>query len=756
MDAILVRIYDSSPQETVDYNLDTILRSIALRQGLAVYGIAYVALCLAASASDNITLEASGMAAFRIRDFASAERIFLRLIAANPSAHSWKLLGTTYVAEEKYNLAAPAFERACSLDSREIMACYYLGRTQLTLVRLEDALHSFQLALESRSAPRGRVLLGMALVYEAMLQPVEAETFFRDAIRAGEHNALRDYGLFLFKSGRTSESLGVLEKAGAAADLARVREALRKKALADSAVPVRPVRFSETPLPMVVKNGATDQHHLIETMIAGVAIFDFDNDGWPDIFVANGAPIPKLTKDDASWSNRLFRNNRDGTFTDVTAKSGLGGSGFSMGAAAGDFDNDGNIDLFVTGVRSNALYRNRGDGTFEEVTKAAGLESNGKWSVAAGWFDFDNDGLLDLFVVRYVDWDPAREPFCGAAADPLFHRPGYRQYCNPSLYRPLANALYRNFGGGRFRDVSAETEIAYYAGKGMGVTFGDFDGDGRLDIFVANDTKPNFLLHNEGGRFRDIALEAGVAYGDDGKALSSMGADFRDFDNDGREDLFVTALSDESFPLFRNSDNHFTDASDSIGLAARPFTGWSTGMFDFNNDGWKDLFVAAGHVMDNAQMSSSRKSREPDLVFLNHGGRKFDLQMLAGEALHRGAAFGDFDRDGRVDVVVTRLNESPLVLWNRTEGGNWIDFRLIGHRSNRDGIGAMIHIATSADQQWNRVTTSTGYGASSDRVAHFGLGDATIVSNVEILWPSGILQRLSAVSANQLLTIHEP
>ena len=290
----------------------------------------------------------------------------------------------------------------------------------------------------------------------------------------------------------------------------------------------------------------------------------------------------------------------------------------------------------------------------------------------------------------------------------------------------------------------------------MGVAFGDFDGDGRLDIFVANDTMPNFLFQNEGGRFRDIALEAGVAYCEDGKAVSSMGVDFRDFDNDGREDLFIAALSDESFPLFRGGADHFTDATDAIGLSATPFTGWSTGMFDFNNDGWKDLFVAAGHVMDNAEMSSSRKSRQPDLIFLNRGGRKFDLQSLPGEALHRGAAFGDFDHDGRVDAVVTRLNEPPLVLRNVTEGGNWVEFALLGRKSNREGIGATIHIATSAGQQWNRVTTSTGYGGSSDRIVHFGLGAATLVSNVEIRWPSGVIQNLSAVAANQILTVQEP
>jgi enediyne biosynthesis protein E4 len=715
------------------------------------------ALCLAASGDRKKDLESDGMAAFRRRNFLLSQEIFLRFVAASPSAHSWKLLGMAYVAEEKYSLAVPALERACALDNREEMACYYLGRAEFTLVRLHEALNSYRLALKSRSAPAGRVLLGMALVYEAMPNQAEAERYFRQAIAAGEPDALHDYGLFLFKAGRLRESLAVLEKAGAGADLDRVRKALRESPLTPGTPPPLPVRFTPMPLPMIVKNGAAGDHHLIETMIAGVAVFDFDGDGWPDIFIANGAPLAGLEKADSSYANRLFRNNHDGTFTDATARAGLAGSGYSMGVAAGDFDNDGNVDLFVTGVRSNTLYRNRGDGTFEDVTQRAGLGETGKWSVAAGWFDFDNDGLLDLFVVRYVAWDPGKEAFCGAAADPLFHRPGYRQYCNPSLYRPLSNALYRNLGGGRFRDVSTESGIASHPGKGMGVAFGDFDGDGRPDIFVANDTEPNFLFHNEGGKFREMALDAGVAYNADGKPLSSMGVDFRDFDNDGRDDLFVTALSEEGFPLFRNRRGRFVDAADTtgIGVTAMPFAGWSTGMFDFNNDGWKDLFVAGGHVMDNAELSSNRKTRQPNLVFLNRGGAKFDLQLLPDEALHRGAAFGDFDRDGRVDVVVTRLNEAPLVLRNTTNGGNWIDFRLVGHRSNRDAIGAAIHITTSAGEQWNRVTTSVGYGGSSDRVVHFGLGAESVVKAVEVRWPSSAVQKLSGVAANRLVTIDE-
>jgi len=294
----------------------------------------------------------------------------------------------------------------------------------------------------------------------------------------------------------------------------------------------------------------------------------------------------------------------------------------------------------------------------------------------------------------------------------------------------------------------------------MGVAFGDFDNDGRLDIFVANDTVPNFLFHNEGhGKFREMAVPAGVANDADGKALSSMGVDFRDYDNDGLDDLFITALSNETFPLFRNLGNEqWADMTypSGIGGPSAPWTGWSAGMFDFNNDGWKDIFVAGGHVMDNAERSSGRKSRQPNIVFTNQGSGHFRASLLDGEALHRGAAFGDFDRDGRVDVVVTRLNQQPLVLHNTSPAGNWISFRLIGHKSNRDGIGARLHLTAPSGQQWNMVTTSVGYGCSSDRMVHFGLGQDTRGISLEIHWPSGVSQRLQDLPANRLRIVDEP
>lgn len=695
-----------------------------------------------------------GMAAFRQRNFQAAEREFREAVRAEPtSARVWKLLGMTYIAQEKYEAAEDPCRKACDLDSHEENACYYLGRVNFTLGRFPAALHAYELALANR-VNTGRALLGLALTYEAMSKPGDAERYYKLAIAAGESRARVDYGLFLFKQGRGKESLEVLRRAGAEKELSRVEKALHETGAAKAPIGGSSVRFEPLPLDMVVNNGATGAKHLIETMIAGVAVFDYDADGWPDIFIANGAAIPSLEKTGPQFFNRLFRNNRDGTFTDVTQKAGVAGSGYSMGVAAADYDNDGHVDLFVAGVHGNTLYRNRGDGTFEDVTKQAGVAGTGEWAVAAGWLDYDNDGLLDLFVARYVQWNPATESVCG------FPEKGIRQYCNPKLYAPLANALYHNDGNGRFHDASLETGIAAYKGKGMGVAFGSISGGRNMDIFVANDTMPNFLFHNRGdGTFEEIAMKAGVAYNDDGVALSSMGADFRDYDNDGKDDLFITALSNETFPLFRNLGGHFGDVTypAGIGKTSYPWSGWSCGAFDFNNDGFKDIFAANGHVMDNEELTSSRQSRQRNAVFMNLGNGTFQTQLLPGAAMHRGAAFGDFNRDGRMDVVVTRLNESPLILRNVSpRTGHWLALHLEGVRSNRDGLGARIHLVSTSGEQWNRVTTSVGYGGSSDRLVHFGLGTDTVVRSIDIEWPSGIRQLLRDLAVDRYYEVKEP
>jgi Tfp pilus assembly protein PilF len=699
-----------------------------------------------------------GVEALRSGDYATAERELQQAVQEAPaSARALALLGHTYSMEGKTRLAEEPLKKACSLNPGERDACYSLGVLYYELNRYEDSFRALETALRHNATEPARVHDGLALALEAMGNPDAAEVHYRLAVESEYRQGWIDYGMFLFRHGRAQEGLPYLRKAGAKDEIKRVLKALGNISGAATAPTAAsgPIEFRAEQLGMVVRNGATGAKHQIETMLAGVAVFDFDNDGWPDIFVANGAAIPSLTKSDPSFHNRLFRNNHDGAFTNVTEKAGVAGYGYSMGVAAADYDNDGWTDLFVTGVRQNILYHNRGDGTFEDVTSRAGLAGNGGWSVAAGWFDYDSDGLLDLFVVRYVIWNPATEPYCGLL------KPGYRVYCHPQYYEALPNALYHNEGAGRFRDVSRESGIGAHAGKGMGVAFGDCDADGLVDVFVANDTVPNFLFHNEGkGRFREIALPAGVAYHPEGNATSSMGAEFRDFDNDGRDDLFVTELTNERFALFRNVGAcSFADATGSSRIAATslPWSGWSAGMVDLNNDTLKDLFVAAGHVNDNTELTSSRASRQPNLVFVNRGGGVFDLKLLPGKALHRGAAFADFDRDGRMDVVITRLNESPLVLLNVTSpSGHWTILRLIGTRSNRDGIGARIHLESPSGSQWNRVTTSVGYAGSSDRTVHFGLGKDERITTITIEWPSGERQVLHDLPADTRLEVKEP
>lgn len=503
----------------------------------------------------------------------------------------------------------------------------------------------------------------------------------------------------------------------------------------------------------VLRNSATPEKHQIETMTGGVALFDYDNDGKLDVFFANGAEQPSLQKTSSSYFNRLYRNLGGWKFEDVTANAGLNGQGFSVAAAAADFDNDGHTDLFVAGVHASHLYRNRGDGTFEDVTAKAGVANRGRWAVSAGWFDYDNDGRLDLFVVNYVKWDPATEPFCG-------NQPASRSYCHPRNYEGLANTLYRNNGDGSFTDVSAQSGIAGYVGKGMGVAFADYDGDGFMDVFVANDTVPNYLFHNErDGTFREVGFVAGVAMNDDGRALSSMGVDFRDLRNTGRPDLFITALINESFPLFINTGKGlFNDATNpsQIGPATRPLSGWGAGAYDFDNDGRKDLFAACGDVQNGNELPSGRSARQTNLLLLAARDGSFTAHEIGTPAWHRGAAFGDLDGDGRVDAVVTRLGGMPELWRNTLPGDNhWLDLVLTGNRSNRDAIGASVHLYSDSGEQWNHVTTSVGFAGSSERAVHFGLGREKLVRLLQITWPSGAVQHLRDVKADQRLAIQE-
>lgn len=517
-------------------------------------------------------------------------------------------------------------------------------------------------------------------------------------------------------------------------------------------------------LNFVSDSSPTPNKNQPETMVAGVGLLDYDNDGYLDVLVVNGAAIPSLQKESPKYWNRLYRNNHDGTFTDVTEAAGVTGLGYGMGVAVADYDNDGWPDIYVVNVGKNQLLRNNGNGTFTDVTDKAGvpggnLDGEKMWSVSAAWVDYNNDGLLDLFVSNYCKWHVNRDPYCGPT-------PKLRAYCHPNNYANLPNTLYRNNGDGTFTDVSVETGIAKYSGKGMGVVVADYDGDGFMDIFVANDNHPNFLFHNLGGKkFEEVALESGVAYAQSGNALSGMGVDFRDVDNDGRPDLWHTAVENESFPLFHNAGGgQFVEQTLPAQLAVtRAMSGWGNGIFDFDNDGWKDLFVARSNVLDNIAQFGNRKYEEPNSVLRNLGNGKFqDVSSDAGAdfqlaAPHRGVAFGDVDNDGRIDAVVSVLNGSLRYFHNISKNNNhWIILKLVGKKSNRMGLGAQVRITDGDGKiQYNEATTAAGYACASDSRVHFGLGASKTIREIEITWPSRIRQVLQNVPADQILKIEE-
>jgi enediyne biosynthesis protein E4 len=528
-----------------------------------------------------------------------------------------------------------------------------------------------------------------------------------------------------------------------------------------------PILFENTiaasKIDFVLRNSVSPQRYSIEAMTGGVAVFDYNNDGLLDIFFTNGSEIPSLNKSNPSFYNRLFRNNGDGTFTDVTEKAGVAGIGYSMGVAAGDYDNDGFVDLYVAGFNYNQLFHNNGDGTFTDATEKARVSGiipgRGKaWAVAAGWFDYNNDGWLDLFVVNYLDYSLSTAHCCETN--------NIGDYCSPNEYLGTPNILYRNNRDGTFTDVSEQSHISKYVGKGMGVAFADYDGDGFTDIFVSNDTFPNFLLHNNGnGTFTDVALVAGVAYNESGKTVAGMGTDFRDIDNDGRPDIFHAAMYGDSFPLYRNLGNgQFEDVTDTTGLTAitTRFTAWGAGIIDFNNDGNKDLFAAGSAILDNSMEVNHKPYALPNFLYRNLGNLVFkDVSAEVGAdfytpAPHRGAAFGDLDNDGKIDIVVTVLNGKPQLLMNRSPNHNhWIALKLIGVADNRDGLGTKVKITTANGVQYNEATTAVGYNSSSDKRVYFGLGNATVVNRIELAWPTGVKQVLERVAADQILTIKE-
>jgi hypothetical protein len=511
-------------------------------------------------------------------------------------------------------------------------------------------------------------------------------------------------------------------------------------------------------LDFTLQNSPTAQKFLIETMPGGIALLDYNNDGLLDIFVVNGGHVSPMSgsgpdsfdRHDPRYWNRLYRQNRDGSFSDVTEQAGLANAGegnYGQGVAVGDYDNDGFPDLFVTNYGKNLLYHNNGDGTFTDVTAKAGVAGGG-WSVSAGFFDYDNDGKLDLFVTRYMEWDLQHNKDCGG---------NFHTYCPPGEFPRTTNILYHNRGDGTFEDVSQRSGIVAKKGHGLGVAFADYDGDGFTDIYVANDGMQQYLFHNNGnGTFTEVGMESGAALNADGGPLSGMGVVFQDYDNDGLPDVIVTTLPRQTYAVFHN-DGHgsFSDRGLQTGITmlSGVTAGWGVGLEDFDNDGQKDLFVAQGHVLDNVEkIDPSLHYLEPPLLAMNRGGR-FESSDPGTHAVvaGRGAAFGDLNNDGYMDVVTTVLGGPPQVFINRGGSNHWLTISLRGTRSNRDGLGARVRV----NQQTRFATTSGSYESANDKRLHFGLGPAKS-AKVEVFWPSGAHQVLNAVAPDQFVEIREP
>ncbi len=516
------------------------------------------------------------------------------------------------------------------------------------------------------------------------------------------------------------------------------------------------------------ENSATPEKYLIETMTGGVAMIDYDNDGWPDLFFVNGARIHPGQKDsepadknDPRYWNRLYRNNHDGTFTDVTEKAGVQGRGFGMGVAVGDFDNDGFDDLLVTNFGGVILYRNNRDGTFRDITAQSGLGNVTGWTSSAGFFDYDNDGRLDLFIGRYVEWNYSKNIWCGSRVE------GGRSYCHPDNFKPIANYLFHNNGNGTFADVSVASGIAASRGKALGVAFADFNNDNRLDIAVANDSMQQFIFLNQGGgRFAERAVPLGAGYTDDGKVFAGMGIDAADVDDDGYTDIVTTALSNETYAYFRNDRGKGFDydtPTTRLGELTRLLGGWGMRIFDYDNDGTKDLFFANSHVMDNVQKMQPHLEYRQPLLLLRQVNRRFI--NVSGESgpvfkekwASRGAAFGDLDNDGDIDIAISVCGGAAHIL--RNDGGNdngWIGLILRGVRSNRDGIGARVKLTTASGRvEYGMVTTTASYQSAQDKRLLFGLGAERAVSRVEITWPDGHVQTVEHPSAGRYVTIIE-
>ncbi len=508
-------------------------------------------------------------------------------------------------------------------------------------------------------------------------------------------------------------------------------------------------------------NAATAEKYLIETMGSGCGWIDYNADGLLDFYLVNSATT-RIYKSKRPLRGALYRNNGDRTFTDVTEKAGVGAEGlFGMGLAVGDYDNDGFSDLMLLGYDRSILYHNNRNGTFSDVTNRAGVSNSGKWASSAAWFDYDNDGRLDLAIANYVVWSPDNNIWCGE------EKPGYRGYCHPNKFKGQKPTLYHNNGDGTFTDVTETSKIGLSASSGLGIVTFDFDHDGWQDIFIANDANPNFLFrNNRDGTFSEIALMAGIAVSDNGKAEAGMGTDAADIDGNGWLDVFITHLDLEHARLYRNlGDGSFEDATFTakLGYATFRYSGFGTCFVDYDNDGARDIFMANGHILDNIELyHSETRYAEPKLLYRNNGRGLFenmsdklgpDLQL---PRVSRGSAVADFDNDGDLDILVSNNGQEPQLLLNEGGNGNhWLELALVGARSNRDGVGARVKMVAGDLVLHDQRRGGRSYQSAHDGRLHFGLGSRNKVDSIEIRWPSGMVETLKDIGIDQVITIKE-
>jgi len=659
-------------------------------------------------------------------------------------AHAHYVLGFLLKDEKRFDEAEQHFRKAVRLAPQHGDAGLELASILTDRMDFRSAADVLQKLVQLPGvALKTRIALGRC--YRSLGEFAKAEEAFRSALRIAPDSS-EAQRLLADVTPRELSAKPISASASPAGAPAITFKNITKSASVD----------------FVLNNSVTSKKYSIETMIGGVALFDFDNDGFLDLFLPNGSRLPEMDKSDPAFFNRLYRNNGNGMFSDVTGRSGVRGFGYSMGVAAGDYDNDGYVDLYVAGVDRNQLLHNLGDGAFADVTVRAGVTGVhpkfGKlWSTTAGWFDYNRDGFLDLFVCNYLRWSIDRDPPCAVKGLPT--------YCHPDVFEGTPNILYRNNGDGSFTDVSRESGIGASIGKGMGVAFSDYNADGEPDIFVSNDSFPNFLFKNMGnGKFEEVALQSGVAYTEHGKTVAGMGVDFKDIDQDGRPDILQAAMFNDGFRFYKNAGRIFADCATTDGLASQTMglTAYGLGAYDFDNDGRRELFTANGAILDNSAQVMNMPFEMPNSLFrYEEDGRFRDVSATSGDAClpaaaHRGAAFGDLNNDGRVDMVVVALNKKPEILLNQTRGKNhWLVIRLVGKKSNRDGIGAVVKItpSTGAPQHWE-VNSCLGYNSSSDKRAYFGLGTAKSVK-IDLIWPSGTRQTLPYVEADRILTVEE-